>query len=299
MSSRSGSAAALNWIGESATLPYVCTHDASPEAESSAPTPSASTPSAPAPSEWAARPARRARARPRGTLWRGLAGLCLAGSAWLATPAVAAEDASPLNRVSFRVERTRDVENDWATAVVRATREDPDPARVASAVNEDMRWAIERVKKARGLESRSAGYVTVPVQDPKTRTTRTWRGQQDLVLQGADFALLAKLLGELQSRLELVDLRFSVSPEKARGVEQELVDQVLDAFRARALQVQERLGARGYRIVQVQLDRAAPPDLARGRLQTMAQMEVAPPVLEAGSSQFEASAYCTVELEFE
>jgi predicted secreted protein len=102
------------------------------------------------------------------------------------------------NRVSFEVERSRDVVNDWIRAVVGVTDEDPDPAALADRVNRTMAWALEKARERSGVAVRSGGYRTVPI-DRKGRL-RHWRATQDLVLEGGDTSAVSGLVGELQSR---------------------------------------------------------------------------------------------------
>jgi len=200
--------------------------------------------------------------------------------------------------VSFSVERSREVENDWVTAIVGATHESTDPAEVAERVNTDLGWGTELAKATAGVRVRTGGYTTRPITDKRSAMTR-WRGSQTLVLEAADAKLLSGLIGKLQGRLQLQNLHFSVSPERRRAVEDELVDEVLAAFRERAKRVQTKLGANGYEIVSIRVDAAGgpPPMPHRGAIM-MADAAVAPPSLEAGTSTLRAGAHATIELGF-
>ena len=174
------------------------------------------------------------------------------------------------------------------------------PARLADRINVDMSWALETAQARQGLRVRSGGYRTFPVEDPKRAQLRRWRGSQDLIVEGADAKLVSDLLGELQSRLQLRSIVFLVSPERLRAVEAELVDEALDAFRARAEGVRTKLGARGYEIVQIHVETPGGPPVRPMRMQAMAMAEasVAPPALEGGTSTLRVGAHATIELEF-
>lgn len=204
------------------------------------------------------------------------------------------------NRVSFGVERTREVENDWVTASIGATHEDEDPARLADRINRDVAWALALAKAREGVEVRTSGYRTYPIDDPRRGGLKRWRGSQDLVIEGGDPKAVSALLGELQAKLQLRGLHFSVSPERRRAVGDELLGEVLAAFRARAEQVRSEWGARGWTLVHVQLDTpgAPPPVPIRGRAMTMAaEAAPAPPPLEGGTSTLVVHARGTIELE--
>jgi predicted secreted protein len=215
-----------------------------------------------------------------------------------ASGAGAAED-RPNRRVGFSVERSREVANDWATAVLSVTHEDPSAAEVAARINRDMTWALDLAKKRSAVRPRSGGYSTLPVHDPKRGSLRHWRGSQELVLESGDTPALTALVGELQERLQVQSLGFSVSPERRRKVEEELVVEALEAFQARADLVRRTFAASGYRLVEVHVGTGGggPPPV-RPMMRTMAaDAEMMPPAVEGGTSEITASASGAIELE--
>jgi predicted secreted protein len=89
----------------------------------------------------------------------------------------------------------------------------------------------------------------------------------------------------------------SVSPERRRKVEDELVVEALQAFQARAELVSKSFGASGYRLVEVHVGTGGggPP---RPMMRTMAaDAEMAPPAIEGGTSELSASANGSIELQ--
>jgi len=234
----------------------------------------------------------------RSTLRATLAGL---SSAWLlaAPGALAAEDATPMRRVEFGVQTSREIANDWVRASVGVTDEDENAAKLADRVNQAMAWALERARARTGVSAKSGGYSTYPVDDPRKGERRFWRASQDLLLEGADPRVMSELLGELQSRVQLRSIDFTVSPAQRRKVEDELIDEALAAFQARAERVRQRLGSRGYEIVQISINATgvAPPVPMLRAAMAMESANVAPPALEAGTSELVASVTGSIELE--
>jgi len=215
----------------------------------------------------------------------------------VAAPGRAAEAEEPGRRVSFGVERAREVPNDWIRAVVGATEEDADAAQAADRVNQAMQWALDQARVAQGVVARSGGYSTQPVY--REGKLRRWRANQELVLEGADADAMTALLGALQSRVQLRDFRFSVSDARRRSVEDELVAEALAAFRARAALVQRALEARGYAIDHLNIDTGgpiAPQPLMRMQLEA-ATSEVSPPAVEAGTSRVSVQVHGAIVLE--
>src|SRR3990172_7163466 len=102
----------------------------------------------------------------------------------LAGPARAQEEAPAMHRVSFQVERSREVANDWAQAVVGATDEDADAAALADRVNKTLNWGLEAARRQSGVKVESGAYHTWPIEE-KGRLRR-WRAGQELLLEGAD-----------------------------------------------------------------------------------------------------------------
>lgn len=227
--------------------------------------------------------------------------IAVALATWLALVAcaLAGEESDPKNRVSLSVERDRSVENDWVSATVSLTLEDKDPARLADRINQDVNWALGIAKQEPSLEVRTTGYRTFPIDSKLSSTVRHWRSSQTLVIEGPDAAKLSALLGKLQARLQLSGIRFSISPDRRRGVEDALIADALDAFRARAELVRKRLGAKGYEIVQLHINtggmRPAPMHM---RAMGSAEVAVSAPSLEAGTSDVQVSVNGTIELLF-
>jgi predicted secreted protein len=221
------------------------------------------------------------------------AGLALCGGA------LAHEEAQAQRRVSFQVERSREVENDWATAVLALTDEDVSAPALADRINRTMAWALERARKVDEVKVRSGGYTTSPVYD-RERIAR-WRASQQLWLESAKLERLTELMGELQERLQVQAVTFSVSPERRRQVEDELIQEALAAYRARAELVQGALGSAKYTLVSLVLSTPGGPEPRPpfyGRAAGMAAAEaVAPPALEGGTSTLGVSASATIELE--
>jgi predicted secreted protein len=228
-------------------------------------------------------------------LWRGalvLVALCAPAESALASDAPA-----PMNRVSFQVESSRDVANDWIEAVVGITDEDVDSAQLADRINAAMARAMAVAKAASAVRVKSGGYATHPVyEDGKIRR---WRASQDLVLESADIEAITQLVGKLQKELQLRSIGFSISPERRRATEDELIAEALTAFKARAEIVRENLGASHYEVVELSIDTqgGSPPRPVFAEARAMAAAQVAPPALEGGTSRLSVRVNGTIELE--
>ncbi|MDO8597449.1 MAG: SIMPL domain-containing protein [Sulfuricaulis sp.] len=209
--------------------------------------------------------------------------------------ATAADEASRYNQIHFQVERSRPVENDRMQAVLSLTAEDDNAARLADQINRTMDTALKTAKTRAKVEVRTGSYRTYPVYN-KEKIQR-WRATQELLLEGSDFAELGSLIGQLQERLQVTSLIFSVSPARRAAVEDELIAQALDAFKQRAELVRKQLAAKGYRIVDVSINTGGGQPVPMMRGLAMEAAAVAPPALEAGTSTLSVNVGGVVELQ--
>lgn len=214
-----------------------------------------------------------------------------------AGPASAADDAPRYNQIHFQVERSRPVDNDRMHAVLSYTAEDDSAARLADQVNRAMDNALKTAKARPNIEVRTGSYRTWPVYDKNK--IRRWRATQELLLEGADFAELGNLIGQLQEHLQVGSINFSVSPARRAAVEDELIAQALAAFKQRAELVRRQFAAKGYRLVNVAINSGGgqPVPLMRGLAMEATEKSVTPPALEAGTSILSVNVSGMIELQ--
>lgn len=190
------------------------------------------------------------------------------------------------DRVSFRVEASREVQNNRVSAVLLAHAEGRDAAKLADDINSTMHWALQQVKAVKAVTPQSGNYRTYPVYE--NHKIVRWRGAQELRLESPDVAALSRLLGSLQARLQMQSMQFSVSAAVRDAVEDELIVEALGAFRQRAALIARSLEASGYALLDVNVNSAGRPPVMPLRMESVARVNaasVAPPAVEQGSSR--------------
>jgi predicted secreted protein len=210
--------------------------------------------------------------------------------------AVHADTDSHYNRVQLQAQQLESVSNDTMQVTLNTFGEAQDPAGLAARINEDMEWALGIAKRREGVTARTGGYQTYPVY--KDTVLKGWRGEQSLELESRDSRAMSRLVGELQEKLQVKSMSFSVSEEKRTEVENRLISRALDAFKARAAIVVGNLHATGYRIVDITISTSSqrpPAPYPVGRMATMMQAESRVAV-EAGESNVSVMVSGTVEL---
>jgi predicted secreted protein len=202
-------------------------------------------------------------------------------------------------QVELAAEATREVANDLMTATMAVEASDANPAALASLLNRTTADALRTAGEFREVRARSGGSQTYPVYDRANRQTG-WRGRAEVRLESRDFQQMAQLVARLQAGMQVGGIAFGVSPELRRKTENELIDEAVAAFRARADIAAKALGARGYRIKRIAISSSAafPPPRPMARMASAVAADAAPPpVFEGGTSQVQVGAQGTVEAE--
>lgn len=214
-------------------------------------------------------------------------------------PCAAADHGAELSydQVEFSVHVEAELPNDLAEVVLAAQKEHSDPAQVAREINDTMAWALSQVHAVADIAANSGGYQTYPVYE-KSRLHH-WRGIQTLVLRSKRIAALNALVGTLQQRLQVQNMRFMVSPDQQQHSETLLIDQALDRFKARARRIQQRLGAKGYEIVNLRVGASGnPPPLPMERMALARTGNDAPLADDAGTSRQTLDVHAVIQLRF-
>ncbi len=208
-----------------------------------------------------------------------------------------AHDEDGRNRVVFQVEAVREVQNDWATARLTVSSEGKDASVVAADVNRIMASAVARSKDSEVIEVTTGSYVTHPVHDDG-RIVR-WRAFQELRLETGDVDELAELVGELQGRgVALSGIDFSVAKETRRALEDELIEEALGAFQARAARVAGAMGRKSWSLIALSVGQdGQPPPFPVRREARMMALGSQPVTLEGGTSEIRVVVDGTIELE--
>lgn len=209
---------------------------------------------------------------------------------------VHADDKTPEDQVSFQVEAGQDVDNDRVVAVLVATAEDKKSSALAESINQSMRWALDKAKAFPEVKTGSGSYQTYPVHD-NNKIVR-WRGRQQLQLEASEVDRLSALVGELQSRLQVQSMQFSVSPKRRQQLEDGLIEQAMAAYQARAVLITKALGAEDYDLVSLSIHTSgrAPVVPLRATAMAVNSASAAPPAIERGTSRLTVQVSATIQL---
>jgi predicted secreted protein len=211
------------------------------------------------------------------------------------TVSVRADTPPRYNQVRLQAERSESVSNDTMHVTLGAYGELKDAGVLADRINGEMAWALGVAREFGNVKVSTGSYRTWQVR--RDNVMKGWRAEQELMLESRDMAGLSRLTGRLQEKLQVKSMNFTVSDERRTAVENRLITAALDAFRERAGIVGDKLQAKGYRIVDINIGTAAqrPPVVYQAR---MAAAEAAAPVAaEGGESDIRVTISGTIELD--
>ena len=114
-----------------------------------------------------------------------------------------------------------------------------------------------------------------------------WVARQGLRLESQDAEALSELLGELQERVAIQSINYSISEAARDAAEDELIAEALAQFSRRANLIASELGHDGYRIVRINVGTSGgfrAPD-TRVMVTAARAGQVEAPAIEAGTQR--------------
>ncbi len=100
-------------------------------------------------------------------------------------------------------------------------------------------------------------------------------------------AALSEVIGELQEKLHVRQMQFSASKQTRDKIENELIEEDMQAFKRRAAIIKKHMDEKDYRIVNLHINsngqRPHPMPAQRRSMQTMEMAST--PTVEAGTSK--------------
>jgi predicted secreted protein len=186
--------------------------------------------------------------------------------------------------VSVTASATATVTNDRLQAWLRTEAENVSPAAAAAQVNAASAKAIADAKAFQGVKVATMGYSTQQISE-KGKPTR-WRVAQTITIDATDFSAAASLLSKLQDEngLLLSNMSLTITDKARRDAEDNVTQQAIKAWQARADQAAKGFGFAAWRVGHVMVQTSGGQPFPVMRAQPMA-MAAAPPVaIEAGTT---------------
>ncbi len=214
-------------------------------------------------------------------------------------PAATAPPQGPgFPQLSLSASAFREVTQDRVAVTLAASQEGAEPGPAQAQVNERLSPVLEKLKGHKDLEVESAGYRTDPVW--KDAQIVSWRAHGAIRITATPSEEFNKLIGQLSSQLNVESVTHFLSRDAQLAVEQELIDEAVAAYRAKAQTAAQALGYRNWTIRSVSLNDSGPGQpqpLPRMMMARSASVDAAPMPISEGRTTVSVSVGGTVVLE--
>lgn len=202
------------------------------------------------------------------------------------------------DQLTFQAEVKEEVQNDEVRASLYKKAQATDSKTLASTLNTTINNAMRIAKRYPSVTVSTGQQTTYPRYDKNDKIIG-WTGQANIDLKSTDFAATSQLIADLQETLVMDNLTFGVSDTKKEALEQKLMTDASRAFQQQAKNLTRAWDARGYRVVNVNLNTGS--NYPRPMYSAMAmKAESADAVprqnFESGNSTISVTANGTIEL---
>ena len=162
-------------------------------------------------------------------------------------------DETEKNVISFSTEVTKDVDYDVMEVTLFVKEENKNLKELNQTINQKVNAALEVLKKQSAVEVKKNTRSTQVRYDSKGKQSG-WIERADLVLESKDFVVLSQVISDLNDTFAITDVVQKLSKEAAVKFEDEMIKDVLAQFQHKAQLIQTSLNAKGYEVVNLNLD---------------------------------------------
>lgn len=205
--------------------------------------------------------------------------------------------AEPLNYNLYHISTTAtaEINNDIMQVTLQASHQSQQAEIAYTKVNKQMTRALNMLKNTKKIKYQTTHYQTRPIY--KDQQIIAWNTSQQLELESTDLPRLTKIIGKLQSELNITAIEFTVSPSLKQKTQNQLSIDALNQFKQQAKLIQENMGASKYQIVTVNIN-TGNQYLTYPRPMMKAEMASSTPAIKSGSSAINVEASGQIQLMF-
>ena len=153
----------------------------------------------------------------------------------------------------FTTEVSRTVEKDLMDVSLYSRKSGKSLVNLKNEVSVNLNKVLATVKQYPEIEVKADGISNRVNYNEKGKVDG-WIAEGYINLKSKNFSSIEKVLEGLSNQVAINDIRFSVSPETMKVLEDELTLEVIKRFKHKAEVVQKGLNAKGYQLVDVQLN---------------------------------------------
>lgn len=205
----------------------------------------------------------------------------------------------PQNIVSFSAETEKEVPRDLMQVSLYLHEEGNNLKNLNKTIAEKLNKGLTRIKQQPTVEIQSNSRQTQVRYNNKNQKDG-WIATAELVLQSKDFSQLSQLIEDLSPLFAIGNIEAALSKEAVAAMEDEMTDSVLAKFQAKATLIQHSLQAKGYRLLDINIDSLnehyASPMVNHVAMKMAVAEQAAPVQPESGKTRLKAIARGRIEL---
>ena len=172
--------------------------------------------------------------------------------------------------ISFSTEVTKEVDYDVMEVTLFIKDENKNLKELNQTINQKANAALEVIKKQSAVEIKKNTRSTQVRYDSKGKQSG-WIERADLVLESKDFVALSQVISELNDTFAIADVMQKLSKEATAKFEDEMMKSALAQFQHKAQLIQTSLNAKGYEILNLNLDSRNELPYFEGRMMPLAK----------------------------
>ena len=176
------------------------------------------------------------------------------------------DDASK-NVISFGTEVSKEVDYDVMAVTLFIKEENK---ALNQTINEKVNAALDVIKKQSAVEIKKNARNTQVRYDDKGKQAG-WAERADLVLESKDFVALSQVISDLNDTFAIAEVVQKLSKEATAKFEDEMMKSALAQFQHKAQLIQTSLNAKGYEILNLNLDSRNELPYFEGRMMPLAK----------------------------
>ncbi len=214
---------------------------------------------------------------------------------------VLADTEPKTNIINLQADASKQVSNDEMHAILFIEKSNKQPAQLSTQMTQLMNQAINISKKYPQVKVETGSQTTYPVYDNNNSTKlKEWRGRAEVNIESKDFKAASQLISELQQDFQTQSINFTVSTEKRKQVENELLTEATQNFQQRAQVLTKAWNRSSYNLVNLNMNtnNYSPRPLAMARAAMV--VESAPAAdsqnMAAGESTITVNANGSIQL---
>ncbi len=198
----------------------------------------------------------------------------LSSSLLLASIPSAMAESLNYNVVSLSESVSQSLESDLVRITLNIQQEGKDRNAVASGVTQATNQVLAKIKQDKNIIGKISNRSGYPMSDYVNGKTikRGWRESVLIEIESSNFAAANQLMASVQNVANVQNMNYTVSDKKLKSFEKELTQDAIARFQDRAQNITQSLGARKYKIVNLDIGSTGAPNFRTSSMRYKAGM---------------------------